>query len=526
MALTKVTYAMIDSAPVNIMDWIPTQYHEAIKDFTSTVPVESYIQAAMDSGAGSIYFPMGYYVIASPLYVTNEVVGSNQAANLTFVGENRTSTYFAGPGASSFTPSGTGIRAMIINQSNNGKFSLKNLRFQGDIGAGYVLYALENGTTSQALFSGVIEDCWFSLFSTNAGIFYGALQNFVVANNTFESAKGCFYLAGNGVGDIHFTNNSMYSCFDGFINATEGFGSYNINVSNLNCYEYYRGPLFSGKNVINCNISNVNLVGAEYQGSALGTIGICDFEASENVNITNFNCTGVLDDVVMINGCTINVSDGFIGACNSGLKVYGSNTSNDITIQNVNITEASVSAFWHAADPSGGDVYVENCNWSNNIGESWVDQGGSPSYNVTLNNSVFLNAGYPNGSAGTRNLIFGTSGNVNVNNCIIGRTSTDAKAYYYVEAAGTGECNFTDCTFTTLAAPAGFGNEIFGTQVVKTAGGLKNRHAQYYASAAPTTGTWYLGDRVFNSAPATGQPKGWICTVAGTPGTWVSEGNL
>jgi hypothetical protein len=46
------------------------------------------------------------------------------------------------------------------------------------------------------------------------------------------------------------------------------------------------------------------------------------------------------------------------------------------------------------------------------------------------------------------------------------------------------------------------------------------------ATAAPTTGTWKVGDRVFNSNPSVGQPKGWICTVAGSPGTWVSEGNL
>jgi hypothetical protein len=46
------------------------------------------------------------------------------------------------------------------------------------------------------------------------------------------------------------------------------------------------------------------------------------------------------------------------------------------------------------------------------------------------------------------------------------------------------------------------------------------------ATAAPVNGTWAVGDRVFNSAPAVGQPKSWVCTVAGTPGTWVSEGNL
>jgi len=40
------------------------------------------------------------------------------------------------------------------------------------------------------------------------------------------------------------------------------------------------------------------------------------------------------------------------------------------------------------------------------------------------------------------------------------------------------------------------------------------------------TGNWAVGDRFTNSAAAVGQPKGWICTVAGNPGTWVSEGNL
>lgn len=48
------------------------------------------------------------------------------------------------------------------------------------------------------------------------------------------------------------------------------------------------------------------------------------------------------------------------------------------------------------------------------------------------------------------------------------------------------------------------------------------------ATAAPTTGTWAVGDFVKNSAPAEAGAvgvkyiiHGWQCTVAGTPGTWV-----
>jgi hypothetical protein len=45
-------------------------------------------------------------------------------------------------------------------------------------------------------------------------------------------------------------------------------------------------------------------------------------------------------------------------------------------------------------------------------------------------------------------------------------------------------------------------------------------------SSAPTTGSWKAGDRIVNKTPAVGQPKAWVCTASGTPGVWVSEGDL
>lgn len=39
-------------------------------------------------------------------------------------------------------------------------------------------------------------------------------------------------------------------------------------------------------------------------------------------------------------------------------------------------------------------------------------------------------------------------------------------------------------------------------------------------TAAPTTGTWAVGDTVLNSAPTAGAAYGWECVSAGTPGTW------
>jgi hypothetical protein len=47
---------------------------------------------------------------------------------------------------------------------------------------------------------------------------------------------------------------------------------------------------------------------------------------------------------------------------------------------------------------------------------------------------------------------------------------------------------------------------------------------QNYATSVPTAGTWTVGRILINAAPSSGQPIGWVCTVAGTPGTWVGYG--
>lgn len=45
-----------------------------------------------------------------------------------------------------------------------------------------------------------------------------------------------------------------------------------------------------------------------------------------------------------------------------------------------------------------------------------------------------------------------------------------------------------------------------------------------YASAPPTDGYWAQGQVIINNQPAAGAAIGWVCTTAGTPGTWVALG--
>lgn len=75
-------------------------------------------------------------------------------------------------------------------------------------------------------------------------------------------------------------------------------------------------------------------------------------------------------------------------------------------------------------------------------------------------------------------------------------------------------------TTLTLSGSVGSGTYTTGTGLAHGA------YASGRATAAPITGLWGLGDTVWNSSPAVGQPTYWVNTVAGSPGTWTAGPNL
>jgi hypothetical protein len=53
-----------------------------------------------------------------------------------------------------------------------------------------------------------------------------------------------------------------------------------------------------------------------------------------------------------------------------------------------------------------------------------------------------------------------------------------------------------------------------------------NSRLQITAEAAPTSGSYSQGDIVWNSNPKPGSVIGWVCTRAGSPGTWNRFGEI
>lgn len=92
----------------------------------------------------------------------------------------------------------------------------------------------------------------------------------------------------------------------------------------------------------------------------------------------------------------------------------------------------------------------------------------------------------------------------------------------------------TSGSFTNITFYLSFNNRILMSPTSQTADrGVLNRtdaevldYGFPVRTAAPSDGYWYVGAVVWNSAPAAGQPAGWMCTATGAPGTWKALGNL
>lgn len=64
-----------------------------------------------------------------------------------------------------------------------------------------------------------------------------------------------------------------------------------------------------------------------------------------------------------------------------------------------------------------------------------------------------------------------------------------------------------------------------GRCVLKSIGGSASTNAFItYGNSTPATGTWNVGDIIYDSSPTTGGFIGWVCTTGGTPGTWKTFG--
>ncbi len=233
-------------------------------------------------------------------------------------------------------------------------------------------------------------------------------------------------------------------------------------------------------------------------------------------------------DNVNTNSVDIIEGNRFHNACNwSGTTTYGQ-LHHISSIRN-NIFTGSISGQFLIGPPvyptSAGAVWTIE---GNIVDMSSVAANNSmiyipaPTTNFTVN---FIN----NTLKGMDGLVrCNNAGTLNIDRCEGNNVSN--KLIFHVSIGGYSQVNITNLYGNIYNNSTGISNITTNLTVTNTYGNI-NKAFQIsqptinWSANAPTTGTYKVGDIIYNITPAKSNVIGWECIVAGTPGTWKEFGN-
>jgi hypothetical protein len=119
-------------------------------------------------------------------------------------------------------------------------------------------------------------------------------------------------------------------------------------------------------------------------------------------------------------------------------------------------------------------------------------------------------------TSGTTLLTVNDSTNIKAGYCLKISDGTNSM-YVFVDYVSS-------LTSVVLDANATFNFNSSNAVIAYNLPGFKDIYNDNYGTIAPTTGTWFVGDKVYNSAPTATGYLGFVCITAGTPGIWKGFG--
>lgn len=442
------TEAEISAGVVPVNDNEPPG--EVLRFGDNTVPgttdVSGHIQDAVDS-ASDIHAEV--YLRDDNAISTPILIRTTTTQNVSIVGNGRVSTIIR-PTAASISTSPQNINALFINQNNNGHLHLRRFRcLDAAAYTGKFLYAVEGGGgdgSGQALFSAVVEDCWFAFSSNNSGIFQGGFSNLMVRGNTFEGTKdACFILQGGGNGDHQYIGNVMNACYDNFIRQEDDGNLVNtVLVDGLHVYQHLRGRIFDFTEAKQVNINNVIV---EFDAANVGDCGLVKLKDCADIRVTNCIVGTTAGSprgdvgIDIIDGNSAYFSNVKV-TCDVGLRLQGTGVI-DLTFVDCDFTGCQY-AFQQLSGTLSGKIRFINCRLNDSDEYGMLHSAGTPSFDIDFIGGEILNAGMT-GITTSRNINIDTSGDVRFVGTKIGQNDGDADAAYYFRVDGAGAFKVIDC---------------------------------------------------------------------------------
>ena len=395
-----------------------------------------------------------------------------------------------------------------------------------------------------------VEDCkqvGLVNYSTQALADYtiSGYLTFVVDSTVNASKHGCF--TGNYTDKVF---NAIY-CEDGDYSVI----SNNTLKDGLDSQIYAKGAgiAIDGNTVVNPGkdgikiLSNAggtrgivsnNVIIKPGKVKADGGYGIivCDGNYVVSGNLVELdavaNLASILTCGIAVEGYNISVGDNTIiggGATDntSGIRLlygpayFGDQT--DIAITG-NVIDASRYGIVIESSPTYKTHRISVCNNNVKNGQYGLYVSGQSADKTLLQNLTIV------GNAFYNNIVYAekcTYAKVSDNNIfktgsgdgisLVGVDKFDVTSNYIANTAGVGIRADSACTNTY-----GKMNRFDSVSTPYFGGGIRYD----IGSAAPTAGTWAVGDLVWNTAPAAAGAPGWVCITAGTPGTWKAMASL
>jgi len=555
MSLTKVSYSMISGTPVNVLDFgaDPTGVADSTAAFILAVATGK-----------PIYVGPGTYRIDSPIATDAAPVGNfyMEGASEAHVGFNN-----------------TGVGQCVINLSGNTQYfacigynsTIKNINFQNGVDVIHHTSQGSDGNTTKLIdiFANNFTGTFFKGVTPGNGSHLSWVRPVIVSNNTSSIVFDSVSMGGDGFDNLYIT--------DGWIetSSTMGFkilgGRFSVNATRFIPYTNLGTPFWFQ---VTGNV-HFYITDSDFGGESSRRILLWEYAGGD---ITFKNC-GLFGTTANSYAITISSPPDFItleditSSSNPGkilffdpnmsttnlaklakTKFFLGNIQPGIETNLVNVDSLPGSVVVSQAFINQQPAFVQVSDLVGNGGYPYISTSYTPDFTVVNGITDILGGGtygssftstaanasgyqYYNTGPGISSLPDGyltMEAIVSCNaDCLVTFIFGSATQTFLVATGTHRICLPTIFNSTTIRqiAIAFIVPNVFTLNISQIAvfkNNYTSRNLEVMGSAAPTNVTflWEKGNRVLNNNPVVGQPKSWVCTVSGAPGTWVSEGNL
>ncbi|MFN8356313.1 MAG: right-handed parallel beta-helix repeat-containing protein [Spirosomataceae bacterium] len=346
----------------------------------------------------------------------------------------------------------------------------------------------------------------FSGFLGGPGIYMSDVYDFTVSGNilrrTMINRTEVPLNTTLPPGSISINTCSKYNVVDNIIETTEGCG---IAIGHPDSSSASKAAIIRGNSIVDAKKYGIRLIGQVELTIAQNDITGRTSNGTIGIDCTNAGNSGLY---------SLNISDNRITICDIGIEVY-KNTGMTTLPENIVIANNIIT------DCTQQYMYLDQLNNLTLKGNICAVKSVAHTANVyALSLSTCTNVIISN------NQIVGKSGNLlsrglNTASCakvlVVNNTILNISNQQYIFAVGSStNIYFYGNNTDRLSNPLFSKFNVSATDDPYNDSDISVR----WGTAIPT-GYWSAkGSIVWNQNAASGQPSGWICVTAGTPGTW------